>query len=440
MISLETRLQFLPPAREVPIADIARKLEWSVAATREKLVTLLAARPALGQLNASQNRFIRAPELSDDASSPVDWAILHQVERAVSGVESGGDPGTDAGAVNQLLQQVEHLLENYNLQELTTTFDYQALPAGTRAHLSRLVSLLTRVARTSKKKKKRDLGGAARKDRARRWMKAGVLALASRNLKAAVRLLEMATHMDPGNHEAWFYLGNAHRRVGEWKPALQAYQVAVEKQPLAEHAWINLGSLRLDLGRLDGARQALERATTLNPQSTEAWTVLARVIFVQGQTTDALALATKARELAPEWAPAWTTCAVIQQELGNTEAALTAFRQATKLAPESPRAWYDLGTALARARRQQQAIEALRVALLLVPTLVDAWVQLGLALVPLDAAKGLYCFERAIQLDPKRQNAQEWRERLQGRGLTPRPPFARDTMKKLTRNTTGCDA
>lgn len=50
-------------------------------------------------------------------------------------------------------------------------------------------------------------------------------------LSQAEELLEKQLAVDPADHDAYYLLGNLHRKRGNWQEALQSYAHAIEINP-----------------------------------------------------------------------------------------------------------------------------------------------------------------------------------------------------------------
>jgi len=81
----------------------------------------------------------------------------------------------------------------------------------------------------------------------------------------AIRPLQVALHLGPGNPDVHVLLANAYMSRHRPQDALPHYQAAVQQNPAMVDAWINLGICRARLGDPEGARQAWTKALDLAP-------------------------------------------------------------------------------------------------------------------------------------------------------------------------------
>ena len=104
-----------------------------------------------------------------------------------------------------------------------------------------------------------------------RWL-AKALALESRKdwegLHAHAR---KGVNAQPENATAWFNLGKAYDKLGQWAKAVDAYQQALRLNPEDAVAWSNLGKAHGELNQWAKAVEALQQALRLNPENAAMW-------------------------------------------------------------------------------------------------------------------------------------------------------------------------
>jgi tetratricopeptide (TPR) repeat protein len=74
----------------------------------------------------------------------------------------------------------------------------------------------------------------------------------------AIGLLQKVIDEDPGNANAWNYMGYSLRHLKQYDDALAAYQKALQIKPKHKGALEYLGELYLQIGQLEEARIQLE--------------------------------------------------------------------------------------------------------------------------------------------------------------------------------------
>lgn len=93
----------------------------------------------------------------------------------------------------------------------------------------------------------------------------GVDAVHAGDYQRALASLQMVVQADPGNADAWNYIGFSERNLRHYNESLDAYRKALAINP--EHRGANeyLGELYLKTGDLDKARGQLARLQSLCP-------------------------------------------------------------------------------------------------------------------------------------------------------------------------------
>jgi len=123
----------------------------------------------------------------------------------------------------------------------------------------------------------------------------------------AVRSLERAVALDPGNSEAWTWLGIARTQQGDFLGAIRAHNRAVEIDPFMPPALDNLADALLDRRDQDGFERLLRRLSRAGAGATLAPAVRAKRFFREGDYSRAMAplLALHARPGDPETFVTW---------------------------------------------------------------------------------------------------------------------------------------
>ena len=73
------------------------------------------------------------------------------------------------------------------------------------------------------------------------------------------------------NPLAWYILGVAHYKLGQFPNAADAFRESVRLQPDDARAWYNLGVACDDLGQFSNAVNAYREAIRINPRYDAAW-------------------------------------------------------------------------------------------------------------------------------------------------------------------------
>jgi tetratricopeptide (TPR) repeat protein len=96
-----------------------------------------------------------------------------------------------------------------------------------------------------------------------------VQAVEAANYKKARKYFSKSVAGEPGNADAWNYLGFSNRKLKDFDQALNAYQKALAINP--DHLGANeyLGELYLQTGDLENARERLNKLDDICPSGCE---------------------------------------------------------------------------------------------------------------------------------------------------------------------------
>lgn len=145
--------------------------------------------------------------------------------------------------------------------------------------------------------------------------------------------LDKAARLDPDDYRAWFHLGRAAGKLGDFQQAASFYTRALRLFPEYPEAWAGLG---LELGkenRLPAAEQACRRALSLNPRSREAWGNLGKVHYLSRRSTLAKSDYRQGLAMDPSWVEGYFNLGAIYYNEGNTVEASRLFNAALSLDP-----------------------------------------------------------------------------------------------------------
>ena len=87
----------------------------------------------------------------------------------------------------------------------------------------------------------------------------GEKAVKAKDFGRALSLFKKVVRSDPGNADAWNYIGFSHRKLDQLDRALPAYQKALAIDPDHRGANEYLGELYLKTGNLEKARERLKK-------------------------------------------------------------------------------------------------------------------------------------------------------------------------------------
>ena len=205
-----------------------------------------------------------------------------------------------------------------------------------------------------------------------------LVALASRQAEAAVKMARAALAVAPRMCTAWVALGHALKAAGRSEEAERAYGHVLRLDGMNALARMGLGELKIATGRPEEAVREFELALKRQPALAPAHLGLGNALAGMGRNEEALeryeqALALKTRLPEAEFAAGF-----VLARLGKLKEAETRYRRALVLRPDFAAAWMNLGSLLREQGREVFAEAALQRAVELRPDLVSGWINLAI--------------------------------------------------------------
>lgn len=117
-----------------------------------------------------------------------------------------------------------------------------------------------------------------------------------KGIERAERFLE--EHPDVWN--AWFLLGWAHRRLGNYEDGREAFLKAVELEKSEPDLYNELAICEMELGMLTESRHRLEKALRLEPENTKIMSNLGIVSLKEGKEEEAKGFFATVLDIAPD--------------------------------------------------------------------------------------------------------------------------------------------
>jgi serine/threonine protein kinase/tetratricopeptide (TPR) repeat protein len=230
----------------------------------------------------------------------------------------------------------------------------------------------------------------------------------SRDIAAAVSLLQSALHEDPNFALAYTGLADAnlHLYADSKDPlyaekALAAANKAETLDPSLPEVHLVLGSVYTNTGRSAEAISELKRALALAPNSDDAYRRLGKVYLTSGRKQEALSAYQSAVAANPYYWSNHNTLGGAYFQFGENDKALKEYQRVSELAADNPIGYRNIGAVYFRLGRWNEAIPGFQKALELQPD-AATYSNLGTTYFFLkrndDAIK---MFEKAVQLTPK---------------------------------------
>jgi tetratricopeptide (TPR) repeat protein len=204
-----------------------------------------------------------------------------------------------------------------------------------------------------------------------------LVALASRQNEAAVRMAGAAVQIAPDRGAAWVALGQGLKAAGRAAEAERAYQQAIERDEGNALAWMGLGELRLAAGEPELALVKYERVLRQHPAMASAHLGRGHALACMERNAEALRCYELALTFAPRMAEAEFAAAFVLTWLRRQEEAERHYRRALVLRPDFAAAWTNLGCLLREQGREAYAEAALRRAVELRPDMIAGWINLA---------------------------------------------------------------
>jgi tetratricopeptide (TPR) repeat protein len=205
-----------------------------------------------------------------------------------------------------------------------------------------------------------------------------LVALASRQGDAAVKMASAAVEVAPRMGTAWVALGQALKAVGQIDRAASAFAGALRLDGLNELARLGLGELKIGTGRPAEAMIEFELALRCRPALVAAHLGLGNALAVMGRFGEALERYQQALALRPRLPEAEFASGFVLARLGRLKEAETRYRRALVERPDFAAAWMNLGSLLREQGREAHAEAALLRAVELRPDLVAGWINLAM--------------------------------------------------------------
>ncbi|MGC9222978.1 MAG: tetratricopeptide repeat protein [Terracidiphilus sp.] len=205
-----------------------------------------------------------------------------------------------------------------------------------------------------------------------------LVAMASRQTEAAVKMASAAVAAAPEFVPAWVALGQALAAAGRREEAAKAYQQALRLDGTNALVRLGLGELKMAAGLPQEALTEFEMALRQQPGMVAVHLGLGHALAMQGRNEEALARYEAALALRPRLAEGEFAAGFALARLGRQDEAVTRYRRAVAARPDFAAAWINLGSLLREQGRDLFAEAALRRAVELRPDLVSGWVNLAI--------------------------------------------------------------
>ena len=205
-----------------------------------------------------------------------------------------------------------------------------------------------------------------------------LVAMASRQTEAAVKMASAAVAAAPEFVPAWVALGQALATAERREEAAKVYAQALRLDGTNALVRLGLGELKIAAGLPQEALTEFEMALRRQPGMAAAHLGLGNALAMQGRNEEALAWYEAALALRPRLAEGEFAAGFVLARLGRQDEAVTRYRRAVAARPDFAAAWINLGSLLREQGQDIFAEAALRRAVALRPDLISGWVNLAI--------------------------------------------------------------
>ena len=205
-----------------------------------------------------------------------------------------------------------------------------------------------------------------------------LVALASSQSAAAVKMAEAAVAAAPQMPAAWVALGQSLKTVSRSEEAESAYGQAIRLDGTNALARMGLGELMLALGRPEDAIREFDLALRCNPALIAVSMDMGHALAMMRRYEEALQRYKEVLAFRPKLSEAEFAAGFVLARMGRLKEAETRYRRALTLRPDFAAAWMNLGSLLREQGREFYAGAALTRAVELRPDLVSGWVNLAI--------------------------------------------------------------
>ncbi|MEH0019954.1 MAG: tetratricopeptide repeat protein [Desulfobacter sp.] len=229
----------------------------------------------------------------------------------------------------------------------------------------------------------------------------GVIANQVGKYENAVPLIEKAISLCPSLATAHFNLGVALENLGRYEQAIAHYKNTISLTPDFVSAYNNLGILLSNTGRLDEAVSSYEKALAVDPGYADCYTNLANTLVKQDRLDLAIQMYEKALSIRPGCADTLNNLGVALKDADRLDDAILNFEKAVNIHPGFAEAYNNLGNVYGKKGLSQEAIDSFKKAVDIRPGYFEAVCNLGIELKNLgQLSEAVSCFRNALSLKP----------------------------------------
>jgi len=180
-------------------------------------------------------------------------------------------------------------------------------------------------------------------------------ALALQDYRGVIKHCSKIVAISSGHFEAWFNLGYARHRIGEYEEAEFAYRQAHNINAEAFQPLLNLAILHELRGDSEAAKDTYQQALRLAPNNATGLWNLALLLEKDGSLEDAELLLMELVEQNPKHSGAWFQLGSLRILREDWDGSLTAFQSSLHIEPNMPEAIMNSAFACMKLGRLEEA-------------------------------------------------------------------------------------
>jgi len=181
--------------------------------------------------------------------------------------------------------------------------------------------------------------------------------LGSGEAKPAIAVLSKAIELSPDNPEMQFLLGRAHTQNRDFESAEAPLRRAIELGVRDPSALVFLGAILWETGRMEEAEPVYRQAVEATERAYMPLSQLGRLLLWQGRYEEAVGLLQEASMRDPRAVGTLFDLAEALRGAGQTEEAIAAYRRVVSLAPGMIKGHYGLAMLLARTGDREGSLK-----------------------------------------------------------------------------------
>ncbi|WP_265944548.1 tetratricopeptide repeat protein [Dechloromonas sp. A34] len=218
----------------------------------------------------------------------------------------------------------------------------------------------------------------------------------------AIAFLDKARAISAKNQDIYFFLGLAHKNIGNTNSAIENFRLAIQYKPDFDAAYLEICQCLVVENKLDEAKIQAIAATKACQENNDIHHLLGNILASRGELEDAIGAYIRSIELQPNAPEVHIHLATAYRLRKDDEAAIEHYRLASQLQPQNAEPHANLGDLLLKSGKFALAHESYQKAIAINPQAPSALSGIALLLQKkgkLESAVEYY--EKALAIAPK---------------------------------------